>query len=458
MPRVATLNAGTSRRIMPLSKMIAASAPRSSASRNSTIECPPVSSSPSQQKRTFTGSSPARASSRAADEQHVELALVVDGAAAVQIVAADLRLERVALPQLERVGRLHVEVPVADHRRRALRSARRAQLADRERLAVPVDHLALAARLADQRAHPLRRPLDVGGVRGVRADRGDAEELRELVEPVGHGAGERTNLVPAKRNQVLRDVSELLAVGQRAELLQALVLDLADPLARHLERAADLVERARLLAVQAVAQARARGVRGSSASRGTWRAPRRERRCRPPRRAAACARPRGTARTPTPPRRPPASRARRASARCGGSTRPPRPSCRGRRRSPRSSARGRALRAASARCARSCSASRRRGPACGSCAPCRRAPVRPPGGSTRSRRSRTCSPCASRTSRRRARARSSPPGSGRGTGAPGCGSAWRSRRRGAGSPRPSPASRDGRRARCASRARPPARR
>ena len=66
IPRVARLNAGTSRRIMPLSKMIAASAPRSSASRNSTIEWPPVSSSPSQQKRTLTGSSPGGASSRAA--------------------------------------------------------------------------------------------------------------------------------------------------------------------------------------------------------------------------------------------------------------------------------------------------------------------------------------------------------------------------------------------------------
>ena len=42
--------------------------------------------------------------------------------------------------------------------------------------------------------------------------------------------------------------------------------------------------------------------------------------------------------------------------------------------------------------------------------------------------------------------------------APGCGSASRSRRRGAGSPRPSPASRCGRRARSASRARPPGRR
>src|SRR4051812_35019228 len=55
-----------------------------------------------------------------------------------------------------------------------------------------------------------------------------------------------------RRPEFLCDVSELLALGQCAELLQALVLDLPDPLARHLEGAADLVERAGLLAVQAV--------------------------------------------------------------------------------------------------------------------------------------------------------------------------------------------------------------
>ena len=42
--------------------MIAASAPRASACRNSTIEWPPVSSSPSQANRTLTGSAPAAAS------------------------------------------------------------------------------------------------------------------------------------------------------------------------------------------------------------------------------------------------------------------------------------------------------------------------------------------------------------------------------------------------------------
>src|SRR5213078_2175969 len=42
--------------------------------------------------------------------------------------------------------------------------------------------------------------------------------------------------------------------AERPQLLQALVLDLADPLARHVERATDLVEGPRLLAVEPVAQ------------------------------------------------------------------------------------------------------------------------------------------------------------------------------------------------------------
>src|SRR2546423_4220395 len=50
----------------------------------------------------------------------------------------------------------------------------------------------------------------------------------------------------------LGDVAQLDRVGQRPELLQALVLDLADALTRDVERAAHLVERARMLAVEAV--------------------------------------------------------------------------------------------------------------------------------------------------------------------------------------------------------------
>src|SRR5205823_8452313 len=52
----------------------------------------------------------------------------------------------------------------------------------------------------------------------------------------------------------LRDVAKLLSFGERLQLLQRLVLDLADPLARDVERPPDLVERARVLAAEPVAQ------------------------------------------------------------------------------------------------------------------------------------------------------------------------------------------------------------
>src|SRR5690242_17237380 len=50
------------------------------------------------------------------------------------------------------------------------------------------------------------------------------------------------------------DVAKLDGVSQSAELLQTLVLDLADALACDVERPPDLVERARVLAVEAVAK------------------------------------------------------------------------------------------------------------------------------------------------------------------------------------------------------------
>src|SRR5215217_6319091 len=55
-------------------------------------------------------------------------------------------------------------------------------------------------------------------------------------------------------NRSLSDVAELLRLGQRLKLLQRLVLDLADALARDVEGAAHLVERAGVLAAEAVAE------------------------------------------------------------------------------------------------------------------------------------------------------------------------------------------------------------
>src|SRR5690349_9710043 len=73
-------------------------------------------------------------------------------------------------------------------------------------------------------------------------------------------AGSRTALsrvgaAPHAAGQAdLGDVAELLRLGEALQLLQRLVLDLADALARHVERAPDLVERARVLATEPVPQ------------------------------------------------------------------------------------------------------------------------------------------------------------------------------------------------------------
>src|SRR5271165_7203611 len=50
------------------------------------------------------------------------------------------------------------------------------------------------------------------------------------------------------------DVAELLCLGEALQLLERLVLDLTDALARDVERAADLIERPGMLAAQPVAQ------------------------------------------------------------------------------------------------------------------------------------------------------------------------------------------------------------
>src|SRR5262249_11514180 len=57
-------------------------------------------------------------------------------------------------------------------------------------------------------------------------------------------------LTPTWSSAASRDVAELLRLGERAQLLQRLVLDLADALAGDVERAADVVECPRRLAVQ----------------------------------------------------------------------------------------------------------------------------------------------------------------------------------------------------------------
>ncbi len=65
-PRVATVIAGVRSSTMPESNTKAQSAPRSSSRIHRSADADPISSSPSTQKRTFTGSSPARAKSHPA--------------------------------------------------------------------------------------------------------------------------------------------------------------------------------------------------------------------------------------------------------------------------------------------------------------------------------------------------------------------------------------------------------
>src|SRR4051794_31159869 len=70
----------------------------------------------------------------------------------------------------------------------------------------------------------------------------------------GTSASSRLALSRARAGGRSGDVAELLGLRERLKLLERLVLDLADALARHVERTADLVQRARMLAPEPVAQ------------------------------------------------------------------------------------------------------------------------------------------------------------------------------------------------------------
>src|SRR6185437_301075 len=99
-----------------------------------------------------------------------QLPLVVGDTPTVEVPVADLGLERRRLPEIERVLGLDVEVAVAEHRGGCVGVARSAQLADGQRLAVPVDQLRLTAGGAQQPAHPLAGVADIAGACGVSAD------------------------------------------------------------------------------------------------------------------------------------------------------------------------------------------------------------------------------------------------------------------------------------------------
>ena len=116
-PRVPVQTAGTPRRSIAESKMMHASAPRSSLLEELDDRLPAdlllaVAGDP----QMLTGSAPVRGEQRRALQQRPELALVVRDAARVEPLVANRRLERLAVPELERRRRLHVEVAVDEDR------------------------------------------------------------------------------------------------------------------------------------------------------------------------------------------------------------------------------------------------------------------------------------------------------------------------------------------------------
>src|SRR5205814_10137427 len=122
-------------------------------------------------------------------EQDEDLALVVGDAARVRPAVPHRQLERLALPEVERRGRLHVEVAVAEDRGRPLGVAGRRDLAQRELLLAERGQLGGAPDPADELADPLPGALHVLAVRRVGTHARNRDELTELVAPgLVHGA------------------------------------------------------------------------------------------------------------------------------------------------------------------------------------------------------------------------------------------------------------------------------
>ena len=112
-------------------------------------------------------------------QQRQEVALVVGRAARVDAPVALGRLERRALPQLQRAGCLNVVVAVGEHGGRA--GARRAQLADGHRVAaVHADGLRAAAGRLDPLADPVAGARQGRAVTARRRDGRDPQPVVEL--------------------------------------------------------------------------------------------------------------------------------------------------------------------------------------------------------------------------------------------------------------------------------------
>ena len=144
-----------------------------------------------------------RGEQRSGLQLQIELALVVGHAPGIDPPVANGRLERRALPEVERRLRLHVEVPVGDDRRRPIGVLRRPNLSDHERVFLGLHDFRLATCRADEVAHPLGSAHDLARPRGIGADARDAEELEELLHPflrrLGHGGGVYSAMLGAEQ-------------------------------------------------------------------------------------------------------------------------------------------------------------------------------------------------------------------------------------------------------------------
>ena len=111
-------------------------------------------------------------------QEHEEVRLVVGDAASDEEAVALGQRPRVRLPQIERIGRLHVEVRVRQHRGSV--APRGGDLAEDERPAGPLGDLDLPAGGADPRRDPVRRAREVRRVRRVGAHGRDRDQLAKL--------------------------------------------------------------------------------------------------------------------------------------------------------------------------------------------------------------------------------------------------------------------------------------
>src|ERR1019366_6110196 len=102
------------------------------------------------------------------------------GAASEELAVADRGFERGRGPQFERLGRLHVVVPVHEHGRRA--GGRLAPLGEHHGMAGSGNRLRREADVHELLVQPGRGAERVGVVLRARTDAGNPEELEQLVE------------------------------------------------------------------------------------------------------------------------------------------------------------------------------------------------------------------------------------------------------------------------------------